>query len=86
MKRRFKTVRAVSALLLILALPGCKKEECVQSERCRLAPETGPCFAAIPRYYYDKEEKRCKEFTWGGCQGVVPFETLEACKACECNQ
>ena len=86
MKRTLNGVSAVGALLWVLALPGCKKEACVQSGRCRLAPETGPCFASMPRYYYDREEKRCKEFTWGGCDGVVPFETLEACKACECNQ
>ncbi|MBD0260384.1 MAG: proteinase inhibitor I4 serpin [Cytophagales bacterium] len=85
MKRKLTRAGAVGALLWGLALPACKKEECVQSERCRLVPDPGPCFAAMPRYYYNKEEKRCKEFTWGGCQGVVPFETLEACKACECN-
>lgn len=86
MKRTLNSGGALIALLLVVAVPGCKKEECVQSERCRLAPETGPCFAAMPRYYYDREEKRCKEFTWGGCNGVVPFETLEACKECECNR
>ena len=86
MKKTLNCVRAVGALLLVLALPGCKKEECVLSERCQLVPDGGPCFADIPRYYYDKEEKRCKQFTWGGCQGVVPFETLEACLECVCNQ
>ena len=87
MKRTLNRRRAVGALLLVLALPGCKDDkDCVQSERCQLVPDTGPCFAAMPRYYYDKAERRCKVFTWGGCQGVVPFETLEECKACECNE
>lgn len=41
---------------------------------------------AIKRYYYDAETKTCKEFFYGGCQGVVPFETLEACrKGCGCE-
>ncbi len=52
---------------------------------CELEPEAGPCRAAIPKYYFDKDEKKCKEFTWGGCEGVVPFETLEDCEACDCN-
>ncbi|MBA4146415.1 MAG: proteinase inhibitor I4 serpin, partial [Cytophaga sp.] len=33
-----------------------------------------------------KNEKKCKEFIWGGCGGVVPFETLEECKGgCQCD-
>jgi hypothetical protein len=51
---------------------------------CGLEPNSGPCDALFKKYYYDKTEKRCKEFTWGGCEGVVPFETMEACKECEC--
>ena len=27
------------------------------------------------------ESESCQEFTWGGCQGSVPFETMEACMA-----
>lgn len=50
-----------------------------------MTPLPDICFAAIPRYYFDQEEKRCKEYTWGGCV-EFPFETLEECKACECNE
>ncbi|WP_232064624.1 BPTI/Kunitz domain-containing protein [Rhodocytophaga rosea] len=39
----------------------------------------------MPKYYYDTKEKRCKEFTYGGCGGVVPFQTMEECKQCECK-
>jgi hypothetical protein len=87
MKRTWKTLRPARVLLLAVTLFGCKqdKDECVQPERCQLAPDSGPCFASIPKYYYDKTEKRCKVFTYGGCQGVVPFETLEECKTCECK-
>lgn len=49
-------------------------------ERCRLKPEGGPCKALFERYYYDTEAKKCKEFTYGGCEGVVPFETYEDCE------
>ncbi len=50
---------------------------------CDLEPDSGPCFAAFRRYYFDKDEQRCKEFVWGGCGGTVPFETMEACRSCE---
>jgi len=30
------------------------------------------------------QEHLCKPFEWGGCGGVVPFETLEDCQNCNC--
>ena len=72
-------------LLFGLILISCKKD-CVKSDRCDLKPDPGPCEAYIPKYYYDEEEKKCKEFIWGGCDGVVPFETLEECEEqCDCE-
>jgi len=57
-----------------------------KTNRCSLIPESGPCKALFTKYYYDKTEKKCKEFNWGGCEGVVPFETLEECqKECNCK-
>ena len=51
---------------------------------CDLVPDSGPCKAYIPRYYFDQNSKKCKEFIWGGCQGTVPFETMSECmNACE---
>jgi len=50
-------------------------------QACYYIPHTGPCDAAFPRYYYDHEEYECLEFTWGGCGGLVPFETLEDCES-----
>ena len=52
---------------------------------CELLPEVGPCNAAIPIYYFDADSNKCVQFIWGGCAGVVPFETLEACEACGCE-
>jgi hypothetical protein len=46
---------------------------------CSLEPDTGPCKAAMPKYYFDEEEQECKEFTWGGCEGTVPFDNLDEC-------
>ena len=62
----------------------CQEETAVLIyNRCELLPDSGPCFAAFRRYYYNQDTKECEEFIWGGCNGVVPFDTLEECKACE---
>eukprot|EP00803_Ostreobium_quekettii_P002652 evm.model.scf_2044.2 EVM.evm.TU.scf_2044.2 scf_2044:21751-25745(+) len=48
---------------------------------CLLGKDTGPCRAAIPRYYYDAQSKRCKRFIYGGCQGNGNnFETRRECR------
>ena len=62
-------------------------QSCVPTEKnkCLLTPKTGPCKAIIKKYYFDYEENKCQEFIWGGCQGVVPFETIENCKK-ECEK
>lgn len=61
-----------------------EKEKQYLPEACLLEPDPGDCLAAIPRFYYDPDEKKCREFTWGGCDGVVPFETLKECEdACD---
>ena len=44
-------------------------------QACYYIPNPGVCLAAISKYYYDQEENECLEFTWGGCGGLVPFET-----------
>lgn len=48
--------------------------------KCGIKPEVGPCKALFERYYYDEKSKTCRRFFWGGCQGVVPFETMEECE------
>lgn len=83
MKSKISTWAAV--LFLVFTLTQCKPD-CIETNKCNLEPETGPCKALITKYYYDKKDKKCKEFSWGGCGGVVPFETLEECKKqCDCN-
>jgi hypothetical protein len=77
--RSLRLLVVISSFLLL----SCEKEAALP-EQCTLKPETGECKAAFRRYYYDANEKRCKEFTWGGC-GVVPFETLQECESCDCN-
>ncbi len=54
------------------------------AERCSLVPDPGRCKARMERYFYDPESQSCQVFYWGGCGGVVPFETLADCQqACE---
>lgn len=77
--------------VISICLFACNRKTSTESvqnldESCYLKPDPGPCRMAIKRYYYDSREKKCKEFIYGGCNGVVPFETLEACqKGCGCE-
>ncbi len=79
----------ILALAIFFAIGCCDDDVIIDPEsscpNCELEPMVGPCNAAIPRYYFDQEENMCKQFIWGGCAGVVPFETLEECEACECQ-
>jgi len=51
---------------------------------CTLTPDPGPCFAAVPKFYFNQETQQCTMFTWGGCAGIVPFNTLSECEAAAC--
>jgi hypothetical protein len=73
-------------ILFILAfcMQSCKtKTTTTLSSNCDLSPDPGPCRAAITKYYFDKKSGNCEEFIYGGCQGVVPFETKEECEKCK---
>ena len=78
-------MKKILVSFIIILVFSCDKED-VKPANCSLEPEAGDCEAAIKRYYFDQTMGICKEFLWGGCGGVVPFETLEECKACECNE
>ncbi len=49
-------------------------------ERCRWQPDAGICMALFTRAYFDGGANACREFSYGGCGGVTPFGTLEACR------
>jgi len=55
-------------------------------DACNLSPDPGICFAAIQMYYFNQETQQCEDFTWGGCGGIVPFESLAECEAALCAQ
>lgn len=52
---------------------------------CSDPPEKGPCNETLTRYYFNVQEKTCKEFVYGGCQGNANnYETNEECRvSCE---
>ena len=79
--------KSLFSVIVIIVFTSCSTTKPITSGcNCDLEPDKGNCRAMITKYYYDKEERKCKEFIWGGCDGAVPFETLEECKECECNK
>ena len=61
----------------------CTLRACIDT--CSLRPDTGPCRAAIPAYYYDRSQDSCLPFTYGGCQGNDnKFQTIRDCLS-RCN-
>nr|XP_019937184.1 PREDICTED: protein AMBP-like isoform X2 [Paralichthys olivaceus] len=39
------------------------------TEACKAAPETGPCFGLLQRFYYNSSSMSCHLFNFGGCMG-----------------
>mgnify|MGYP002380653318 CR=1 FL=1 len=79
-----RTLFYAVSLIVLQVILSCSTE--MNHTDCTLIPETGPCKASIPKYYFDKQEQKCKVFYWGGCDGVVPFETQQDCdKKCPCQ-
>ncbi len=52
----------------------------LETNPCEQYPNPGPCFAAITVYFFNQQTSQCEETTWGGCDGVVPFWTLQECE------
>ena len=78
-------MKSLLLILLLLINTGCndnqeKNKSEPLSDACYLIPDPGMCMAVFPRYYYDSDAGQCKEFIWGGCGGVVPFETKTDCE------
>ena len=78
-----KSTFKILAFLFLLILAACRAEGVCNE--CYLQPDPGTCKAYELRYYWDKKDSMCKEFIWGGCEGVVPFDTLDECLACDCD-
>ena len=79
--RSTRLLLAASLLTLSLAsLSGCDGGLQATTDPCALDPDPGPCEAAFPKAFFDPTDGVCKEFIWGGCEGEVPFETIEECQ------
>lgn len=39
------------------------------AEACKAAPDTGPCFGMMQRYFYNSSSMNCQIFKYGGCLG-----------------
>ncbi|XP_046375933.1 BPTI/Kunitz domain-containing protein-like [Haliotis rufescens] len=75
------SVRATSLVVLLmgLLLPA---SAIVPKNVCHLPKVVGPCYAAMPRYYFDYKTGACKKFIYGGCHGNANnFYTLHECRA-----
>ena len=94
-----ETIRILIMGIALLSLFACKKKITeqdaqsslpkevaeVQDEACSMKPDPGLCKAKLSRYFYNSKTNQCEEFFWGGCGGVVPFETLKECEPCVCK-
>ncbi|XP_065917769.1 uncharacterized protein [Dysidea avara] len=55
-------------------------------DTCRLQPESGPCLAYFPSYFYNSSSQVCEMFLYGGCGGNKNrFRTIEDCQV-TCGQ
>ncbi len=73
-------MRVMMILLAGTLLSACQSASSSLPPACTLKPESGKCRAAHTRYWFDADSGSCRAFIWGGCEGVVPFETLEQCQ------
>ncbi len=80
-----RVVWGVSALAALVLLGGCggAGREATDPEdlpvSCVAKPAPGNCRGRYTKFYYDYRDNRCKPFTYSGCGGRIPFETLEDC-------
>ncbi|XP_024113575.1 protein AMBP [Oryzias melastigma] len=55
------------------------------TEACASAPDSGPCFGMVQRYFYNSTSLTCELFNFGGCLGnqnnfVTEKECLQRCR------
>ena len=79
-------MKKVIIILISFIIPFVGFGQIGATEDCNSIPEPGTCLAYIVTYYFNQNTSQCEESYWGGCDGVVPFWTLEECQNnCENN-
>ena len=74
----------VVAIISLIINPEEEEEEEELPDECYLEPDPGPCFGYMPMYYFNQNTQTCEMFIWGGCAGLVPFQSLAECQnTCE---
>ena len=59
-------------------------EQTTGNDKCTFIADPGLCKGAFEKYFFNQETQKCDSFNWGGCNGLIPFETLEECvDSCE---
>ncbi|KAK9886678.1 hypothetical protein WA026_017598 [Henosepilachna vigintioctopunctata] len=72
--------RCISGILEPITTPAPATEGPLLPEHCWAPSETGPCRAAMPRYFYDRNDGVCKNFIYGGCKGNRNnFKSIDDC-------
>jgi hypothetical protein len=82
---RRRVLEAAAAATVFPAPDGAKGDS---ASLCRLAPDAGPCRAALPRFFWNAAAGRCSDFVYGGCGGNANnFADAQACEAaCKMGQ
>ncbi|KAI9014613.1 hypothetical protein BC832DRAFT_160154 [Gaertneriomyces semiglobifer] len=75
-----KGVEMLLSCFALSLLAGCATVAAYIPEQCLKKPDVGPCRGSFPKYYYDGDRGECALFTYGGCDGSVPFESIEDCR------
>lgn len=74
---------SVVVVMFLLAIPMLSYAETLPN-KCLLTPVNSSCKAMMEKYYFNQKTGQCSVYIYDGCGPVVPFDTLEGCRAlCE---
>jgi len=71
MEKRFTSVGIIVVLVQLAMLAATKDNSprALSTDTCLLAKDRGPCDNYSVKWHYDKDEKSCLRFWYGGCAG-----------------
>nr|WP_299201913.1 BPTI/Kunitz domain-containing protein [uncultured Brumimicrobium sp.] len=62
----------------------CNKKCASANPTCEETVPNEACMAHFNRWFYNADKNKCELISYSGCS-AKGFETLDDCKACECN-